>query len=227
MSLYTWVKKYFGPLLRRCFRLTVTGAENLPADGGLVLCANHTSMLDILVLALAADRPIRYMAKKELFSPLLGRLFTALGAFPVNRGGADITAIKTTISLIEKGEMVGMFPQGTRYKYTDPSETKAKHGVGLIAWRAKCPVQPVFINTKVNCVKWFRKTEVIFGKTIPFDELGLSEGNSREYTAAAETVFSRICELDPKKSLAAAGQNDGEGKSASDAENDGEGSDAK
>lgn len=212
MSLYNWLKKYLGPPVRRCFRLTVIGAENLPAEGGLVLCANHTSMLDILVLALAADRPIRYMAKKELFAPPLGKFFKALGAFPVNRGGGDLTAIKTTISLVEGGEMVGMFPQGTRYKYTDPAETKVKHGVGLIAWRAKCPVQPVFINTQVNCVKWFRKTEVIFGKTVSFDEMGFSDGNSKEYNAAAEMVFRRICELDPKKSLPAgsAGQNSGE-----------------
>ena len=201
MSLYAWAKKCLGPIFRLCFRLTVIGAENLPAEGGLVLCANHTSMLDILVLALAADRPVRYMAKKELFFPPLGGLFTALGAFPVDRGGADLTAIKNAISIVDRGEMVGMFPQGTRYKYTDPSETKTKHGIGLIAWRAKCPVQPVFINTKVNCVKWFRKTEVIFGKTIPYDELGFSEGNSKEYSTAAETVFRRICELDPKKSL--------------------------
>ena len=99
------------------------------------------------------------------------------------------------ISSLEKGEAVGIFPQGTRIPGKDPAETKIKSGIGLIAYHAKATVLPVFIGAKGMKVRPFRKTEVRFGKPIAFDELGFENGGIDEYRHASEIIFEKICEL--------------------------------
>lgn len=179
------------------FRLKVRGLENLPEKGrGYIICANHTSLLDVFVMEAALDRQVKFMAKKELFSiPVLRSLIRACGAFPVNRGGADVESIKNTISLLEKGDTVGIFPQGTRHAGENPRDTEVKHGVGLMVYRAKCGIIPAYIRTKKNQVKIFGKTELIIGKPVEYEDLGFTEGGMKEYRAAAELVFDRICTL--------------------------------
>ena len=117
MNFYEAIYKIFARPVRALYRVRVIGAENLPAEGGCLLCSNHTSMRDVVVLAAALPRQPRYMAKKELFKiPLLSQLIRALGAFPVDRGGADVSSIKKSIAMIEGGEVVSVFPQGHRVK---------------------------------------------------------------------------------------------------------------
>lgn len=99
------------------------------------------------------------------------------------------------ISSLEKGEAVGIFPQGTRIPGKDPAETKIKSGIGLIAYHAKATVLPVFIGAKEMKIRPFRKTEVRFGKPIAFDELGFENGGIDEYRHASEIIFEKICEL--------------------------------
>lgn len=196
MSFYTGFYKLFSSPLKKIFRLEIKGAENLVHGEGALLCANHTSLLDVFVISAGLDRQVRYMAKKELFKiPLLKQLIVALGAYPVDRKGADVAAIRKTVSLIENGELVGVFPQGTRHPYVDPKTTEVKNGVGMIAYRAKCNVIPVYIKTKKNHVVMFRKTEIIVGKPISYEELGFENGGSKEYKAASEKIFQKVCEL--------------------------------
>ena len=182
--------------VRALFPVRVTGKENLPKTGGCIVCANHTSMLDVLILSAALGRQIRYMAKKELFKiPLLRGLITVLGAYPVDRGGADVGSIRRTISLLDEGELIGIFPQGTRRPGVDPSTTEVKHGVGMITWHAKTTVVPTYIRAKGNRVRAFRRTELIVGKPIPFEEFSFEKGGKAEYVAATEKIFSDICAL--------------------------------
>ncbi len=183
--------------VRVLFRLKVRGLENLPKKGkGYLICANHTSLNDVFIMEAAMDRQVKFMAKKELFRiPVVRSFISACGAFPVNRGGADVESIKKTIGLLEQGDTVGIFPQGTRHPGEDPRETEVKHGVGLIAYRAKCGVIPAFIKTKKRQVRPFGRTEFIIGKPIEYDELGFSEGGIKEYRAAADLIFDRICTL--------------------------------
>ena len=181
--------------VRLIFPVRAVNPEKLPKDG-CILCANHTSMLDVLILSASTGRQIRYMAKAELFRiPLLKQLITALGAYPVNRSGADVSSIRRTISMIEEGAVVGIFPQGTRHPGADPAGTPIRHGVGMIAWHAKCPLVPAFIRTKNNRVRPFCRSELIIGDPIPFDGLGFSEGGRAEYKAASEKVFTELCAL--------------------------------
>ncbi len=182
--------------VRALFRIHVINREKLPESGGCIICANHTSMLDVLILSAGLDRQIRYMAKKELFKiPVLKGLITMLGAYPVDRGGADVGSIRRTISLIEGGEMIGIFPQGTRHPAVDPARTPVKHGVGMITFHAKATVVPAYIRTDGNRVRFFRRTELVIGDPIPFDAFAFSGGGKAEYRAATEKIFTNICAL--------------------------------
>jgi len=193
---YSGLKKVLGGPLRLLFGIKAYGKENIPADRGVIVCANHTSLFDVIVMAVAADVQIRFMAKKELFSiPLLSSLIKALGAFPVDRKGGDVAAIRKTVSMLEDGSTVGIFPQGTRHAHKDPRETEVQHGVGLISYRAKCDIVPVFIKTKGHHVRPFKKTAIYFGEPVSYGELGYENGGKEEYKAAAELVFDRICSI--------------------------------
>lgn len=195
MGVYQFWYKLLARPLRALYRIKITGLENLPHNGkGYILCSNHTSLSDVFVIEASLDRQVKFMAKKELFKiPVLKNVISALGAFPVDRGGSDVQSIKKTIALLENGDTVGIFPQGTRHQGEDPKNTEVKHGVGLIACRAKCGVIPVLIRTKKWQVKMFRKTEFIIRKPIEYSELGFTDGGMKEYNAAAEKIFAAIC----------------------------------
>lgn len=196
MKFYEAIYKIFARPVRALYRVRVIGAENLPAEGGCLLCSNHTSMRDVVVLAAALPRQPRYMAKKELFKiPLLSQLIRALGAFPVDRGGADVSSIKKSIAMIEGGEVVSLFPQGHRVKGRCARGTPIKNGAGLIAYRSGACVVPAYIKTKAYRVKPFRRTEIIIGKPIANSDLGFVSGGTAEYSAASRMIFDAICDL--------------------------------
>lgn len=193
---YRFMYAIFAAPIRGIFRIRVINPEKIPAEHGCILCANHTSMLDVLILSAGLRRQIRYMAKKELFSiPVLKQLISSLGAYPVDRGGADVKSIKHTISMLENGEMIGIFPQGTRKPGVNPAETGIKHGVGMITWHAKATVLPAYIRTKHNRVRFFGRTELVIGDPIPFEAFGFDGGGTVQYKAATEKIFTEICAL--------------------------------
>ena len=193
---YATLKKILGGPLKLVFGVRSFGEENIPEDRGVIICANHTSLFDVIVMAIASRVQIRFMAKKELFSvPVIGPLVRALGAFPVDRKGGDVAALRKTVSMLGEGSAVGIFPQGTRHAHENPRGTEVRHGVGLIAYRAKCDVVPVYIKTKRNHVRPFKKTELHFGEPIPYEALGFENGGKDEYKGAAELIFDRICSI--------------------------------
>ncbi|MBR6808439.1 MAG: 1-acyl-sn-glycerol-3-phosphate acyltransferase [Clostridia bacterium] len=195
MSFFGFIYKVFHRPIRGLWRVSSEGAENVPETGCILVC-NHTSFSDVLVLEVASSRQVFFMGKAELFKiPVLKQLISALGAFPVNRGGADITSIKRTISEIQSGKVVGIFPQGTRHPYVDPRGTEVKGGVGMIAYRAKADVLPVFIDSAAGRTKIFRKNKVIFGKLIKFDEIPFEADGKKDYEGATRYVFAKACEL--------------------------------
>lgn len=200
MSFYRWFYNTFEPFVSWIYRIERVGVENIPEDGA-ILASNHTSFSDVLVISAAAKRQVRYMAKKELFKTPLKPLITALGAYPVDRSGADVGSIKRTISLIEEGELVGIFPQGHRYGGKDPRQTEIKAGVGLIAYHSKAKILPVFIENSRMKTGIFRKNRVTFGKCISFDELEFTKGGKTEYMNASRIIFNRICEIKYGKEL--------------------------
>ena len=184
-------------LIKVIFRVKIVGNENEPLTGGYLVCANHTSLWDPAMLgACLKKRQVRFMAKAEIFKiPLMGGFFRALGAFPVNRGTGDIKAIKTTIELVQNGECVGIFPQGTRCRGVDPRKTQVKSGTGMCAFRGKCGVVPVAIVNKKRKMTFLGKTYVVIGKPIAFEELGFTEGDKMEFENASRIIFEKICDL--------------------------------
>lgn len=196
MNLYKVIYTVFKHPLRLIFRVHVSGEENIPEKDGVILCANHTSMCDVLVLAVALKRQPRYMAKKELLKiPVVGAFLRALGAFSVDRGAADLGAVRKAISIIEDGGVVCMFPQGHRYPKVAVRSTPFRNGAGLIAYRAGCAVLPAYIKTSSGVVRFFRRTEVIFGKPIQNGEFRFTEGGNAEYKKAVKIMFERICDI--------------------------------
>ena len=193
---YAGFKNVLGGPAKLLFGVKSFGGEKVPSDRGVIVCANHTAFCDVIVISVSTKTQVNYMAKKELFSvPVIGPIVRALGAYPVDRKGGDVAALRKAVSLVTDGNAVGIFPQGTRRPHVDPRETEVHHGVGLIAHRAKCDVVPVFIKTKNNHTRFFKKTEVHFGDVIPYEELGFEKGGKEEYKKASEIIFDRICTI--------------------------------
>ena len=178
-------------IFRVIFRFKVTGKNNIPKEGRVVICSNHTSNFDPLILALALPRQVHYMAKKELFSnAFLKWLLISLGAFPVDREAADLSAIRTSMKILQNEEMLGIFPEGTRV-YGENLEL-AKPGVALIAIKGKAPVFPVFISSKY---KPFSKVNITIGEPINFEEYYNQKLTKEDYKMISQEILKAIYSL--------------------------------
>jgi 1-acyl-sn-glycerol-3-phosphate acyltransferase len=132
------------PAIHVYFRLRRTGREHIP-DGKLILAANHRSFLDPFIIGCCLRRPIYFVAKKELFDKrLVGWFLNCLGAFPVRRGESDEESTATALALLERGEAVVIFPEGTRHR-SGPLHGP-KRGVGRLALESGAPVVPIAIT---------------------------------------------------------------------------------
>lgn len=195
-SRYMRWHKRLHKLVRFIFGIRIHGLENIPEGGGIMFCPNHIAARDAVVIAAACEREIKFLAKKELFTvPLLGRIIRALGAVRLDRGGADVGAIRTSVNLIKSGYALSIFPQGHRYPGVNPSTTPKKNGAAMICYHAKCDVVPVCIKVRGFKYGIFKKVDVIFGKPISYDELNMQSGGSEEYRAATDKIFERIVSL--------------------------------
>jgi 1-acyl-sn-glycerol-3-phosphate acyltransferase len=131
----------FRRLARTLYRVQISGTDRVPAAGGVILVANHESLFDPWLLALVTPRPVRYMAKSELWRhPLVGRALSAFGAFPVERGAGDATAISNAAGLLRRGEVIGIFPQGTSKQRT---QRPYHRGAARLALVTGAPIVPV------------------------------------------------------------------------------------
>lgn len=194
---YARIYKLLAGLVRKVYRIEIVGSENEPEDAPFLVCANHISNQDVVILAASIKHQVRFLAKAELFKvPLLGRLIRALGAYPVERGKGDVGAIKNTLKLIDKGEVVGIYPQGHRYAGIHPADSEIKGGIGLILTKKQIPVLPVAIQTKKFKVRIFKKTKVIIGKPLYIDVNTEITGKKNDYyNEISAEVFTHICGL--------------------------------
>src|SRR5919198_2130646 len=162
----------FFPLYSRLSRI---GREHIPAEGPVILAANHRSFLDPFVIGTCLRRPIYYVAKKELFlNRVQGWILNALGAFPVDRGAGDRDTIDTAKAILGRGDCVLIFPEGTR---TRPGSLgRAKRGVGRLALETGAPVVPVaVIGTEAIRRGWRirpHKVRIRAGAPLRFPKVG-------------------------------------------------------
>ena len=168
------------------YRPTVRGLHHIPAEGSGIVYSNHISLLDPIFIGCILHRRIYFMAKQELFRlPGLSAVFRALGAFPVKRGKADMSAIKRSLQVLKEDKLFGIFPEGTRSK---SGEMKAfSHGIASIAIRSQAPVIPVAITGEYRL---FRRIYISIGEPLTFPDFY----GKRTGTDMLETVSSAMSE---------------------------------
>ena len=178
------------PVVVHVFRFRAYGLENLPPTGGYVLAANHTSNFDPwpLGLPLLPERQVRFMAKVELFNPVLAPIVRAGGAFPVRRGEHDVEAIETAIALVRAGEIVAMFPEGTRQRkgVVKKFEPRPHTGTARIALGADAPLVPAAIAGTDRLTR-LGPLRVAYGRPVPLDDL-----RGQDMSVAARVATDRL-----------------------------------
>ncbi|GIO83569.1 1-acyl-sn-glycerol-3-phosphate acyltransferase [Paenibacillus faecis] len=188
--IYSFCRGALRLIYKLLFRLEAHGLEHIPAEGGVLLCSNHLSNLDPPTIGILLQRKVHFMAKKELFDIFgLGWLIKQLGAFPVKRGGVSKESIKTALTLLREGHVMGIFPEGTRNKGEDASI--GKRGAATFALRSDAAVIPVAI---IGNYKLFRKMKVVYGP--PVDLSAFKEDKGADAAEmATEAIMARIAEL--------------------------------
>ncbi len=184
-------------LFRLAFRLRIGGRNNLPKGIGYIVAPNHRSGLDIPVIGVALPVKMYSIAKQELFSAkLTGSFLRALGGIPVNRGSADLKALRTAIELAKSNRVLLMFPEGTRSE-AGPLQ-KLKKGVVYISTQARIPIIPVGIYgtekafPKGSRFPRFQPVKVFFGT--PFVPWERFDANSRTYLDDAAVYLAKEIE---------------------------------
>ncbi len=193
-----WMTKLVARILLRilfCWR--ASGVENVPRRGRVILCANHISWWDPVILACSLQRRVYFMAKEELFSFGPFRWFLrALGAFPVRRGQPDRAAIRHALQLLQEGKVVGIFPEGTRSRTGVLG--RSEPGAALLAVLAKAPVIPVLIR---GPYRFRAPVSVTFGHQF---YLQRTTRRSHELGRLGGEILSRIAELSEESASARA-----------------------
>lgn len=188
--LYDGAKYTLRALFGTLWRLRIHGARNVPKDGPLIVACNHVSYLDPPVLGSACPRRIQYMAKQELFSiPVLGPAIRAVGAYPVDRKGSAVAAIKRSVEVLKRGGAVGIFPEGTRNR---DGSGEVHSGVALLASLSGAPVLPACLTGTARANKLAR-FDAYFGTPIalPRDRKATRD----EMEAFTQAVLSTIRSL--------------------------------
>ena len=203
MSVFGKLQKSFvGGFFRKFFRAEIINPQNEPINNmAYVACINHSSNWDPILLGACMHRPLRYMAKSGLFKvPLLNLIVKMFGAYPVKRDSADVASVRTTISILANGEIVGMYPQGRRAKRIHPEKIEPKSGAAMAAFKAKVGILPVTVISKGYKVKAFHKNIVVFGEYMPYEKLAELEKEHENlskmdlYKLVTNKIYAEILE---------------------------------
>ncbi|NLN07690.1 MAG: 1-acyl-sn-glycerol-3-phosphate acyltransferase [Firmicutes bacterium] len=188
---YRFVRRLFLLIFSVFFRWQVKGRENIPSEGPFILCANHISWMDPILLGCLTGRVVRFMAKEELFQRPLSRIVVkGLHAFPVKRQAADRRAIKTALSILVSGQGVGIFPEGTRSKTKELLPPLP--GVGFLAVKSEAPVVPVAI---CGPYRLLRPLRVVIGKQLTFPDYYGVKVKSEQLEEVAAGIMAEIARL--------------------------------
>lgn len=188
------------PIVRAFTFPKIRGRENYPdTDGPLILCANHFSNCDVLVLSTTIQKPFRYIAKKSLFeNPITGGIMRWFQAIPVDRDSRDVAALRSAIRAAKEGQPVVIFPQGTRVRDREPNSDQAKKGVALMIASTGATVLPVGLYTKGYRFRLFRRYHVNIGRPITSEmyRAVLEDGDKEtRFERLTEYVFGEVCKL--------------------------------
>lgn len=195
MNLYTFGKALVKTALTPLYRFEVVGTEKFPEEGGILLCSNHIHALDPPVVGMTSPRTVHFMAKEELFKvPVLGKLLPQVNAFPVKRGMSDREALRSALRILKNGDVVGLFPEGTRS--TDGILKKGLSGAGFFALRGNADVMPCAI---IGPYKPFRKVKVVYGDPVLMEPFRERKASAEEVTAVIMASIQQLLDENTKK----------------------------
>jgi 1-acyl-sn-glycerol-3-phosphate acyltransferase len=208
--LYALVRRVLVPFLRLYFRMHVSGAEHIPAEGAAIVAPNHKSFWDSFFIGVCTRRHLRFMGKTELFEGRWGRVLVRLGAFPVRRGQSDDDALETARTILRQGGLLAVFPEGTRVR--DPDELgHPRRGAGRLALESGAPIVPAAITGSDHLFAGPfpkpKRVQVAFSEPIPVSELAASPEAAGELVEDLlwPEVRDEFRRLRARRSLIAAG----------------------
>lgn len=194
MSFYTFARSIVYGILKPIYRVEAIGKENIPKEGGVLLCTNHIHNFDPPIVGMMAPRPISFMAKEELFNvPVLGKILPHVNAFPVKRGMSDREALRTGLKVLKEGKVLGLFPEGTRSKTGELGKGLA--GAGFFALRTDADVIPCAI---IGPYKAFSRLKIVYGKPIDMKTLRENKASAEETTEAIMEEIRKLIEQHKK-----------------------------
>ncbi|MCX7568957.1 lysophospholipid acyltransferase family protein [Tumebacillus sp. DT12] len=186
--LYGFFRALFRGYFQVFHRWQVSGAENVPQNGAVIIAANHISNLDPPLVGSGCRRKVNFMAKAELFKiPVLGWLIRDFGAFPVRRGAGDRAALRTVFKLLDEGQVLGLFPEGTRSKSGEVEEGQS--GAATFALRSGATVVPAAI---IGPVKLFKPLRLVYGKPVDLSRFQGVKANKEIIAEATEEIMNAI-----------------------------------
>lgn len=200
-GLYRFIKTVFHHPVRWAVRMQVKGAQHVPREGGVLLAINHFSWADPVLVAASMDRPAFYLAKEKLFkNPITRVVFEGLGQIRVDReSGGNEAAIQTAVGGLQKGVLIGVFPEGTRSRYGELK--RGKTGIARIAARSGAPVLPIAITTAelwpkhATMPKLGERVYVNIGEVMHLDLKPADAEDRQRMRDATDDVMERIREL--------------------------------
>ena len=188
MYLYKSFRFIANVIFKIIYRIEIVNKDKIPKEGRFILCSNHISIFDPVVLSIIVSREIAWMGKKELFeNKIFAKLFHRLGVFPVDRNETELSTIKHSMKVLKNEGILGIFPEGTRVK--EMNLENAKPGVALIGIKTKSPILPVYIE---GTYKPFSKLKVIFGDPFDFSESYGEKLTTNDYKVYGQDILSRI-----------------------------------
>ena len=188
MNLYPLGKWLCSVVFFPLYRVKVIGKENFPKEGGVLLCTNHIANVDPPIVGISCPRPVHFMAKEELFNaPILKSILPSVKAFPVKRGMSDREAFRKALKILKSGDVVGLFPEGTRSKTGELGTGLA--GAGFFALKGEGVVMPCAI---IGPYKRFSRLKVVYGKPIDVTPYRERRASSEEVT---EVIMNEIRKL--------------------------------
>lgn len=191
MRLYAFLMVFIRAVVRVIWRPLYIGAENIPHSGPVVMCANHTHWADPVLMACASRRPLHFMSKEELFHiPVIGWVIRTCGMFPIKRGTVDRASIRMALSYLGQGEILGIFPEGTRSK---TGEMLAfLNGAAYFAVKSGAVIVPVAIN---GHYRLFQRMVVKIGVPIHVNDYGQGKTGSEQLDELSKAMMKQIAQL--------------------------------
>lgn len=188
--MYSFLKVVLSILFRIFFNINVIGINQFDKNTAYIFAANHRSVLDpILVAITCKNKPIHFIAKKELFkNSLVGWFLKTLYAIPIDRKKADFRAMKNSFDVLKQNKILGIFPEGTRVK--EGQDVNSKNGIGMFAVRTGAKIVPITIIA-YNNYRLFSRIDVVYSDIYEIPKY-LEEKNNKNYEIVSEEVMKII-----------------------------------